>query len=336
MIISVLVYYLIDFITYRGNKAKIGKTINDSVFYSFQALTGTSKYNPTHAPNRILLLSLRFLCIIIVAAFTSNLTVFLVDDITELNIKVFEDVIHSNYRICVWRGAGQIPKIQGLYPTGLYVEKDNQLQIYQGLHEGECEIALDYLHSFKSFKNKIEYNPNCKLQWIGTRVTSNKGSFAMKASGEVCSSLLRDVLNLHLLEMTLDQTLNRITEADQNVNTNNCNPVTTISENIQLTIPDICGVFAFYALLVLFSVVSSILLRIKHPKDLPITKRVNETIEAFSIKFKESNADEAQDNAKEDECCDIIIKESTFKKMMVAYYTDLKNEIREELDNTID
>merc|ERR1712151_1431663 len=127
MIMSGLVYYLIDFITYRGNKEKIDKSISDSLFYSFQVLTGTSKYNPTYAPNRILLISLRLLCIIIVAAFTSNLTAFLIDDSNVINVNVFEDAIYNNYRICVLRGSGTVVEIQRQHPTGLYVEKENRL-----------------------------------------------------------------------------------------------------------------------------------------------------------------------------------------------------------------
>ena len=100
---SGLEYYLTDFITHRGEKSKIGKGINDCIYYSFQVIKGTIKYNPTNVSNRILLFSLRFLCVLIVFAFTANLIIFLLDldKINEININIFEDFIHNNYRMCV-------------------------------------------------------------------------------------------------------------------------------------------------------------------------------------------------------------------------------------------
>jgi len=107
--------------------------------------------------------------------------------------------------------------VQRKYPTGLYVEKENELQIYQGLRKGECDIALNDMDSYKSFKNKIEYNPNCDIERVGEEVTHMKASFAIKASGKLCSYLLRNVIDLHLLEMKMNYTLDRIIKTAQKV-----------------------------------------------------------------------------------------------------------------------
>merc|ERR1712084_148630 len=113
---------------------------------------------------------------------------------------------------------------------------------------GECEIGVDDKDSFELLRNNIEYNPNCNLQWVGKKITSAGGSFAIKASEKVCSSLLRDVLNLHLLEMSMDGALDRIKEAERNVKTNNCSSDAKMVDDDQLTISDLSGAFLFLGL----------------------------------------------------------------------------------------
>ena len=115
----------------------------------------------------MLLISLRIFCIVVLAAYRANLTAILVNKDYVLRINVIEDVIRQNQRMCVLRGSPDIVRIQSQYPNGKYVEKDSPLEMYQGINNGECGILLDENDKFKSYKNKVEYNPNCNLDRVG-------------------------------------------------------------------------------------------------------------------------------------------------------------------------
>jgi len=237
--------------------------------------------------------------------------------------------------MCVWRGTSRIKEIQRQYPTGLHVEKETKFQIYQGLNDGECEIALDAMQSIKSRENKAEYNPNCNLQLVGREVTITKLSFGLKADEKLCSSLFRKVLDYYLLEMSIDNTLDRIMEDAQNVKNNEWNSNDNEVDNGQITAKDLRASFVFYAVLLLFSVILSIILQGKHSKSLLTTRYICEKLEPFYAKWKGCKHDEAEETAKEDEYCEILIEESVLQKMMVDFCTNVKNELREELDNAV-
>ena len=338
MIITGLVYYAIDFIMHREHNETA--TISDSIYYSFQVLTGTSKYNPTLIPNRILLISLRFLCIVLVAAFRANLTAFLLQESTEVEIEVIEDAIHRNYRICVSRGTPDVLAIKAKYPTGRYIEKESQLQVYEAVHNGECDIGLGDLSSYQSFKNKIEYNPNCNIQWIGREITSTKASFGIKASEEYCTSFLREVLNLHLLEMYSDGTMKSIIKTEQDKKTNNCESDDQ-STSLRLNITSMSGIFATYAIGIVIGFASSIILRAKHPKDLAITRAVSKRMSMSFLLTEDSDSDEKQDNETpltlEDEKCDNLTPhEKMLQQLMIDLHAELKANLIEEFCNKTD
>lgn len=333
MIITAIAYYLIVLITHRENEGI--KNFGDSLFFSFQALTGTSKFSPTHAPNRILLISLRWFCIYIVAAFTSSLTAFLVSDANtnEVNVNVFEDAIHNNYRICVERGASDSILVKRQYPTGIYIEKETGSEAYKGLNNGECEIALTRVRPYNLYKNSAEHNPNCNIQWIGEEVLYLESSFPIKASAQGCSSLLRDVLDLHMLEMSFENnTLERIIAESQKTE-NNCN-LDIQRNDSQLTVSELAGAFMVHAILLVISVVSSIVFRVKSPKDSLIAKKLSKLIDTFSERYSyQSKKNEMQDAENEDENFKLNdVDKRILRKMMIDLHTELKNELAGDLN----
>ena len=331
ILVSGLTYYVIDFIIHREHKET--KSIRDSFYYSFQVLTGTSTYNPTHAPNRVLLISLRFFSIIIVAAFRASLTSLLINQSEEVTLNIFEDAVHNNYRICVLKGIADVVLTQQRYPTGKYIEKDKQLQVYEALRNGECEVALDFRSSFKSFRNKIEYNPTCNLEWVGRKVTMTPSSFSIKASGELCSSLFRDALDLHLLEMTLDGTLPMIIEGKQNVTTNQCNMESQSSDGIELTVSELSGVFIIFVVLTAIAIILAILFRYKHPKNLSIVKRALKGMDSLSERYSQKgriNAPQEIGKGVEEDDEQVTVSSQELQRYMINLHEEIKNELKEE------
>lgn len=54
-------------------------------------------------------------------------------------------------------------------------------------------------------------NGDCKLEWIGRPFESPQAGFAVRSdAGTLCTSLVRDALNVHLLGMLSDGTINRL------------------------------------------------------------------------------------------------------------------------------
>ena len=132
--------------------------------------------------------------------------------------------------------------MQESYPKGNYVPKESELEIFQGVENGECEIGLISMSSFKSNIKRKEYNLNCNIEWVGRQVQPNGASFTIRDSPYLCSSLLRDVLDIYLLEMIKDKSLEKIMESKPKVNAANC--IKRQSGNSgQLSGKDIGGIF---------------------------------------------------------------------------------------------
>merc|ERR1719232_633512 len=153
----------------------------------------------------------------------------------------------------------------------IYVDKDNQLEVYEGIYAGECEIGLVDIDSYKSAIYKKESNPNCDLEWVGRQVTSAKASFAVKGSGELCTSIFRDVLDIHLLEMKLDNTLEEIFKSIQSTKTNNCNGEKELNTSDGLSVADVGGAFTFYAILAVTAIIIS-MLQVRYPQYFQVKK----------------------------------------------------------------
>ena len=104
IMLSALVYYCIDFMTCKDNNEKMETSIGESILYAFQAFTSYSNLDPISSLNQLLLISLLFLVLIIVTAYTANLTVFLVNENYIVTINDLEDVVNNNFPVYLWRG----------------------------------------------------------------------------------------------------------------------------------------------------------------------------------------------------------------------------------------
>ena len=112
ILISALVYYCIDFLTCRGNNDRMELSFGDSMFFAFQAFTGHSNLDPISSPNRLLLISLLFWCLVIVTAYTANLTAFVVNKNYVVTIDDFGDVLYHNFPVCLDRKGAQFIQLR--------------------------------------------------------------------------------------------------------------------------------------------------------------------------------------------------------------------------------
>ena len=281
-------------------------SLGDSMFYTFQAFTGHSNLDPISSPNRLLLISLLFWVLIIITAYTANLTVFLVNRNYIVTVNDFEDVIHHNFPVCLWRGkfllillipctalsylqftgGGPETQLQEVYPNVNYVPKESELEIFQAVENGECEIGLISISSFKSHIKRKEYNPNCNIEWVGRQVQTNGASFTVGDSPYLCSSLLRDVLDIYLLDMIKDKSLDKIMESQQEVSTINCAKKQS-GDSEQLSGKDIGGIFIVHFIILAIAALIAFW-QLKNPRAISKIDNLSEQTKNMTRRLSES------------------------------------------------
>lgn len=249
--ISGFAYHINAFLMLRGNRERRDR-LGDNLFKTVLAFMGHTTFDPKYLPNRILLVSISFLFLVLLAAYTANLASFLVlANKNQKPIMSLQDVIDYDRRVCVWKPSGDIVEIRFEYPNARYVDKPNELEVYQGLANDECEVALISVESHRKYTNMVEYNPNCDLKVVGLPVRKAGASFAQKTTADLCSSIVRDVVDLFIFEIRKDGTLDKIKEKAYE-SLQKCNAAEKVDDDSQnLSLWDLSGVFIIhYAILI--------------------------------------------------------------------------------------
>lgn len=142
------------------------------------------------------------------ATYTANLASLLVDRKgPDIYIESIEEAAVFGRPICTVAGTNADTFIRDNYPSALRVEKVTIEEVYRGLRRGECLFAAETKASWLERQSVREYNPKCNLEWVGGDriVREVTAGFATKAdSGFYCTSLIRDVINLHMERIIAD------------------------------------------------------------------------------------------------------------------------------------
>mmetsp|Transcript_38537 Transcript_38537/g.43171 ORF Transcript_38537/g.43171 Transcript_38537/m.43171 type:complete len:582 (+) Transcript_38537:128-1873(+) len=251
-ILSGLVYYAIEYIGSDGDPKKMKVTLRESVFQTFLNMTGHSLFDPKQPGTRLITFSSCFLFLVLLASYTANLTSFLVvKNSPDLVINDIQDVIKNNLRVCVLRSSTSETFLRERYVTARLVEKESIEQSYLGLDSEECDVVLTTTGTWMKNKGNIEYNKDCRKEWVGRVVQPNDAGFTIRDSAELCSSLVRDVFSLHLLEMKRDKTYNTIWNSKVSV-TNNCQDIEASEDDAvdaaKMNMKNLGGIFVFHAI----------------------------------------------------------------------------------------
>lgn len=148
------------------------------------------------------------------SAYTANLASFLVVQNTpSIEINTVGDAVRQEYWICVIGTTVADTSLTNAYRGANIIRTKTEGAMYQSLLDGTCEIALTTVASFNEYKANKDFNNECSLSWIGRSFKPGTGGFATKSdSGSKCTSLIRDVLNLHLNEMKSQDILDKLWE----------------------------------------------------------------------------------------------------------------------------
>ena len=137
------------------------------------------------------------------ATYTANLASLLVDTkTTQVVVASIEEAITLDLPVCVYEGTGADAFIQSRYRQAKRIPLKSELETYQKLHDGQCELTLAYYQNWLGFESQKAYNPDCDLEWVGRTVKTIQSGFANSAdAGIKCTSLVGNVLNIYFNEL---------------------------------------------------------------------------------------------------------------------------------------
>mmetsp|Transcript_2396 Transcript_2396/g.3360 ORF Transcript_2396/g.3360 Transcript_2396/m.3360 type:complete len:424 (+) Transcript_2396:492-1763(+) len=259
-ILSGCVYFMMDYIDNRGDMKKVEAGLWESMFLAAFTLTGHCLYRPRTGGKRLVMFSTCFLFLLVAAAYTANLASFLVArNQPVVVINDIQDAIKNDFRFCVLQSSTSETFLKGKYPTARLVRKQSIGDTYLALDTFERDVVLTTIGTWNLKNRDIIYNEDCAKEWVGRVVQFATAGFSLKDSAQLCSSLLRDVLNLHMLEMKLDGTFDTIWEMHQQLSTtNNCQDLEDAADGEEdttaLTIENIGGAFIVHTLALVIGV----------------------------------------------------------------------------------
>merc|ERR1719203_754388 len=170
--VSGVAYYALDYsrsrrlLDYSGSR-RLGYTqvdmnhVGHSIFLSFFAFTGHCNHEPKSRALKVLVTSMCFLYLILVAAYTANLAGFLVAKFSASSVYVKDivDVLSKDKVICAYRAYPVTDKLKKEFPRGKFLGLETMPEMYAAVNDGRCFVTLATVEEWKQHQNDPEYNP---------------------------------------------------------------------------------------------------------------------------------------------------------------------------------
>ena len=345
LMLSGLLYYFLDYMSHLTRNVKMETKMGESVFNSFLISTGHCYYVPTDTPNRIFTFSLTFLFLVIASAYTANLASFMVNDKVDKTINTFQDVVDQKLSVCLTNKISTAQQLQADYPQANYLLCETEEEAFNMLNAGGCDITLTAYEAFNDFKKSAEYNPNCNLLWVGRPVHTSMTSFAIKDSKDHHNSLFRNVIDIHLKEMKIDGTLEKIWEDYRNLKVDTCSGMDqslNANEKLRsLSLLNMAGIFLIHLIISILAVIVAI---VQH-KRIPEDARASLSSAYKSIKKKKPYnrrtmeddpqviSDKTKEECLESDGCSGTLEEK-MQLMLVNFKDEMLAQIRHEIKNS--
>lgn len=208
-IASGVVYYLLDYMNTLGrggNKKETELNLVESIYFACIGFTGHLIHLPKKAAPQILVLSMCFLFLLIMAAYTANLASFLVVRNTPgIIITDITDAIRNDLSFCVLQSSTSEATLVTEYNAARVIQRESIAETYRSVVDGECDIVLTTVGTWRTYERNAQHNRGCSLEWVGRVVKPFSAGFSLRDSAQNCSSIFRDILSLHMVEMKLDR-----------------------------------------------------------------------------------------------------------------------------------
>jgi len=204
IIVSAIFYTIFEFPT---QPRKIGHSLFGMAMSFTQHVVSTPK---SHA-GKILVFGITSWSLILVSTYTANLASFFINVQPRLTIETIDDALTRGLSICVQEGYLSHEYMLRTYPQAKLVAKSGGKGDIRGLLAGDCVLALSSVNEWDEAKINKEFNGDCNLEWVGRVVHPVNAGFGVKIdSGKLCTSFIQNVLNMHLVDMKEDGTLEKI------------------------------------------------------------------------------------------------------------------------------
>lgn len=266
IVASGLVYYLLEKMNTASDERTLEEAPVAAVYYSAITFTGHLEFRPqTHAA-RLMIFSLSLSALIVGAAYTANLASFLVARRRPSStLQSVQDAVVQRAPICLQASVALDEYITNQYPSAVLVRKKLESDVFQGLVQGKCVVAVVPKYSYETYLRNSEINSDCGLTWQGRVEKFVPSGLASRVdTGNLCTSLVGHVLDLHFLEMDADGFLDVIWEEHiQRVGSQNClvesGPGGEVEDDtFSLSIQEMSGIFIVHAVLTSIAVLLAI------------------------------------------------------------------------------
>ena len=167
---------------------------------------------PKSIAGRLFAFSWSLWCLLTVTAYTASLASFLV--VSSVSVQGFssiEDAIRDRALICIWGNAADYEIVSSIYPEARLVKSSSHRGVLQDLAAGKCSGGVVTTQSWEVMQLLQEYNGNCSLSYVGRPIYQIQAGFVVlqEAYYPKCTSLIRDVLDIHFREMKRDQFIDK-------------------------------------------------------------------------------------------------------------------------------
>ena len=249
-----------------------GARPTQNLFYAAIAFTGDNRYEPQTDNARLFVFSMAFFFLLIGSAYTANLASFLVVQNQQVNtVSSVDDAVAQGKVMCALGEASTTIEVKNKFPGARILEVLSQDDVYNKINAGQCDLGLTSLGDWDGAKGNSKINGNCQLTWVGRVFRFYDGGFAtLSDSGTLCTSLIRDVLNLHMLEMIEDGSLEELWEREYQLSADvNCDATAEVesddSDTTQLGVADTGGIFIVHYAMVFIALIMAICKKKKNP-----------------------------------------------------------------------
>lgn len=214
VILSGICHQYLEWINGDRNGRSHWQWFSDNFYLSWMNITQNYEYAPNSFSGRLFGISLGIWALVMTATYTANLASLLVEAKGQpFAVESIEQAIVLQIPICTYGNTNADVIIKRRYENAIRVPFESELEAYEALRRGECGLVASYLDNWLGYQQDARYNPDCDLKWVGRTVETIKSGFAAKAdAGHQCTSLIRDVINLHMTELISDNILDEAWE----------------------------------------------------------------------------------------------------------------------------
>ncbi|GFH55632.1 hypothetical protein CTEN210_12108 [Chaetoceros tenuissimus] len=276
LVVSALISALVEGRSRRNEaifapfEGSVVSTLLSYLHQAFLVVTGHLDLIPNTHAGQLVSLSMSFFAMLLLSAYTANLASFLVVERTSarLAVNTVNDIVQARQSICVWGGTPVEEEILALYENAMLVTKVGDDGVLKGVRDGECNFGVVALSSYELFQGKEEVNTDCNLIRVGRNFKTYENGLAVKAdAGTLCTSLVRDMLNVHMKDLFeegyIDELWKDLYREKHDVEDPTCFDETVISDTNSdtLNLTNVIGIFMVHGGLLFLALLVYILER---------------------------------------------------------------------------